>query len=513
MKIGELEVVRDSRQVLRRGVAVRLGSRAYDLLEVLLDANGEVIPTHEILAKVWPSTVVEENNIQVHICTLRRLLGENRHLIQTVSGRGYRMARPALAVPESPAPAGKPRLEIIAKPDFSPPHPSGPLFGRETCIERLISAISEGEDAVITLVGPAGVGKSRLALEVARHFADRGEIGVSYVSLASRSSEKEVHDMIGAALEPVGADRSSACIGRPSGPTALLVLDDCDRLCHAAIQALSDSENFRRLSRTVVLLTSRTPLKISMERVIKIPSLLAVPLREAMDAALEMFVSRVQCFDPRIDITDVFMERARHLVEQMDGLPLAIELAAYHTSMLGIESISRLLEQNIDLSSSDLRRMTDSRHESLGVALMWTWPDLGVLPQTILTALLDAGGETDLAELRNIAERCGLQPEGALQVISDLVESSFLNPAYSGPSVTYRIPNTVQRFLSQQRQVELTSSAPTLADLRAPDRVRSAALLPDNRTVQSAGSTSDNALSRKRHASASRPGVGPARRS
>lgn len=513
MKIGELEVVRDSRQVLRGGVAVRLGSRAYDLLEVLMDANGEVIPTQEILAKVWPSTVVEENNIQVHICTLRRLLGENRHLIQTVSGRGYRMARPASALPKPPAPAGKPRMEPAAKPDFSPPHPSGPLFGRETCIERLISAIGEGEDAVITLVGPAGVGKSRLALEVARRFADGGEIGVSYLSLASRSSEKEVHDMIGAALEPVGADPVGACIGRPPGPTALLVLDDCDRLCHAAIRALSDSENFRRLSRTVVLLTSRTPLKISMERVVKIPSLLAVPPRGAMDAALEMFVSRVRCFDPRIDITDLFMASARHLVEQMDGLPLAIELAAYHTSMLGIESISRLLEQNVDLSSSDLRRMTDSRHESLGVALMWTWPDLGVLPQTILTALLDAGGESDLAELRNIAERCGLQPEGALQAISDLVESSFLNPAYRGPSVIYRIPNTVQRFLSQQRQVELTSSAPTLADFRAPSPARSTPLLPDDRTGKSPGGTSDNAISRKRHVAASRPGSGLVRRS
>lgn len=512
MKIGELEVVRDSRQVLRNGVAVSLGSRAYDLLQVLLDANGEVIPTQEILAKVWPSTVVEENNIQVHICALRRLLGENRHLIQTVSGRGYRMARPASVVAEPPAPAGNPHAEIITQPDFSLPHTSGPLFGRETCTERLIAAISEGEDAVITLVGPAGVGKSRLALEVARHFADHGEIGVSYLSLASHSSEKEVYDMIGAALEPVGAEPVTACTVRPSGPTALLVLDDCDRLCHAAIRALSDSETFRRLSRTVVLLTTRTPLRMSMERVVKIPSLLAVPRRGTVDAALDMFVSRVRCFDPRMDLTDAFMESARHLVEQMDGLPLAIELAAHHTSMLGIESISRLLEQNVDLSSSDLRRMTDSRHESLGMALMWTWPSLGVLPRTILTALLDAGAEADLGELHNIAERSGLQPESALEAISDLVENSFLNPAYKGLSVTYRIPNTVQRFLSQQRQAEPTSSAPTLADLRAPNGVRSAPLLPDRHAGKSPDNSSDNAISRKRHAAASRPG-GTVRRS
>ncbi|WP_321965413.1 winged helix-turn-helix domain-containing protein [Paraburkholderia sp. J7] len=450
MRIGELEVERDSRQVLRCGVVVRLSSRAFELLLLLLDANGAIVSTDDILAKVWPTTVVEENNIQVHISALRRLLGEDRHLIQTVSGRGYRMARPQTVVTEPSNLSVAPRPETLHELDLTLPHSGGLLFGRQTCIDRLISAISEGADAVITVTGAAGVGKSRLAQEVARYFADRGEIGVSYLSLASHASESDAYAQIGEALDPIN-DRSSACAGSVASPTALLVLDNCDRLSHVVIRALSDSATFRQSSRTVVLLTTRTPLRVSSEKVVKIPSLLTVPSRGTMNAGVEMFVSRVRCFDPEVDTTGEFMERARHLVEQMDGLPLAIEFAAYHTSMLGIESVALLLEQNIDLSSGDVRRMSESRHASLGTALMWTWPELGVRPQAILAGLLDAGAEADLCELRGIAERSGLQPENALEAISDLAESSFLIRAYTGSSVTYRIPHTVRRFLRQQR--------------------------------------------------------------
>ncbi|NUY33598.1 hypothetical protein F0160_24290 [Paraburkholderia sp. JPY303] len=92
MKIGDLEVVRASRVVLRSGVPVKLSDRAYDLLELLIDANGALVSTKTTLTKVWPTTIVEENNIQVHIYALRRMLGQHKHLIQTSFGRGYRLA-------------------------------------------------------------------------------------------------------------------------------------------------------------------------------------------------------------------------------------------------------------------------------------------------------------------------------------------------------------------------------------------------------------------------------------
>ncbi|WP_322055494.1 winged helix-turn-helix domain-containing protein [Paraburkholderia bannensis] len=468
MRFGELEIERDTRQVLRGGVAVRLSSRAFDLLALLLDADGAIVSTDEILARVWPTTIVEENNIQVHIAALRRLLGENRHLIQTVSGRGYRISRPQSEVTEPAHAPLDPRPELPCELDLSIPHPGGFLFGRQTCIDRLIGAIREGSDSVITLTGPAGIGKSRLAQEAARYLDEQNKVTVSYLSLASQSSADDAYALIERALDRISDHQSGVGTGGFDGPAALLVLDNCDRLGGAVIRALSDSAAFRQASRTVVLLTTRTPLRIMAEKVFKTRSLLAIDPCETMNAAVEMFVARVRCFDPEIDITGEFMERARHLVEQMDGLPLAIEFAAYQTSMLGIESVAILLEQNIDLCNGDVRRMCESRHASLSAALMWTWPDLGVRPHAILAGLLDAGAEADLRELRSIAERSGFNAENALEAISELAESSLLIRAYTGSSVTYRIPYTVQRFLWQQR-AELALSASQPGDRPAPD--------------------------------------------
>ncbi len=466
MKIGELEILGESRQVLRNGAAVRLSSRAFDLLQLLVDANGAVIPTEVILAKIWPSTVVEENNIQVHICTLRRILGEDRHLIQTVSGRGYRLARMNAASTAPISANYPPQAEVLPETDLNLPPVSGQIFGRDNCVRHVLSEIESGLTGVITLTGPAGVGKSRLALEIAHRLGDKRAIDISYLPLAGCADQREVYDLIEAALVPtnVAAQNKAAT---SSGVRTILVIDDCDRVSDGVVRALTDSAAFRRATGTIVVVTTRTPLKITMEKVIPVPSLLTFSQPGEDNPALEMFVSRVRSLDPDVETNAVFLECARKLLEQMDGLPLAIELAAYHTSLLGIDSVTHLLEQNVDLPSGDIRRMVEKRHASVEAALMWTWPDLGTTRQTLLAKLVDAGAEADATELRCIAESLGLQIEDALAVVSDLAESSFIVRMYTGSSVTYRIPNTVRRFLWQQR---LTVPA-LMVGRFAPDRL------------------------------------------
>ncbi|MGF6768370.1 DNA-binding winged helix-turn-helix (wHTH) protein/predicted ATPase [Paraburkholderia sp. GAS199] len=450
MKIGELEVLRESRQLLRDGVAVRMSSRAFDLLQVLLDAEGAIVPTEEILQKVWPATVVEENNIQVHICTLRRVLGEHRHLIQTVSGRGYRMSRPRVVAAEAVLMVNTPS-EAGTAASFPLPHALGPLVGRERCVERVLTSL-HNSGSVVTLTGPAGVGKSRLAIEVAHRLGASSESSAGYLSLAEQpdqANQRWAYNLIGAALEALGdmLDARNAT----SGMRGMLVIDNADLQAEAVAQALSDSTVFRLQTGIVVIVTSRTPLKVSMETVIQLPSLLAVAAPGEDSAALQMFVSRVRVLDPQIEITESFLRSAQALVEEMDGLPLAIELAAYHTSLLGIDSVRHLLQQNVDLPGRRMRRMAESRHESLGAALMWTWRNLAPSRQTILAGLIDSGTDADLRELSGIAERSGLSLEDTLDAVSGLVDSSFIFRKYRGTSVSYTIPNTVRRFLRQHK--------------------------------------------------------------
>ncbi len=455
MKIGDLEVRLESRQVLRNGVAVRVSGRAFDLLKLLLEADGALVTTGEILSRIWPSIVVEENNIQVHISALRRLLGEHRHLIQTVSGRGYRMSRPQTAptahAPTSNVPPEAPQSRI----DYALPHVQGYFFGRETCVAHVRAGIDMGEP-VITLTGPAGVGKSRLAIEVARMLTAERSICAAYMSLATQTDEQQAYRSIGTALEALGAALAQGSSAQAPGPRGLLLLDNCDRLAEAVIASLRDSAAFRKQLGIVVLLTTRMPLRVSMERVMQVPCLLTVPAVEGTNAALEMFISRIQMLSPGIDVSATFIENALALVQEMDGLPLAIELAAHHTSLLGIETVRDLLARDIDLPSQHMRRMMESRHASLNAALKWTWADLGSTRHAVLAGLMDAGSEADLAGLRDIAEGVGLSSQEALDAVTELVERCAVLRATDGATITYRIPNTIRRFLRQERASTVT---------------------------------------------------------
>ncbi|WP_310703454.1 winged helix-turn-helix domain-containing protein, partial [Burkholderia multivorans] len=105
MRIGTLHVFLDRREIRANGKLLRVGSRAFEILELLIRANGALVSKDEIMQRVWPHTVVEENNLQVHIAALRKALGDDRNLIITVPGRGYRLVggRVESAAPVRPA--------------------------------------------------------------------------------------------------------------------------------------------------------------------------------------------------------------------------------------------------------------------------------------------------------------------------------------------------------------------------------------------------------------------------
>ncbi|BAN28205.1 winged helix-turn-helix domain-containing protein [Caballeronia insecticola] len=442
MKIGEFEILRETRQVLRRGERLPISSSGFDLLQLLLDANGELVSTEEILGKVWPCTVVDKNNIQVHVSKLRRMLGEHRDLIQTVSGRGYRISMQPYALNERSS-SGMPSTGAdLTQTGFVLPGVQGRLFGRERCIGRLLDAFDRDE-LLVTLAGPGGVGKSRLAIETAGKLVhDRG-VQVAHVSLADASTQKSAYDLIGAALETLG---SAALLKRTdNGPDKILILDDCDRSHDAALQAIRDSSTFRHETRTALLLTTRAPLNASMETVIRVPALSASASNGEPNDAVEMFISRVQTLSPDSEIGDDFATKAHTIVTEMDGLPLAIELAARYTAMLGIDSVCYLLERDIPLPSHGVRRMVESRHGSLDSTFLWTWVEPSHADRDVLMKFIDA--EADALRLQEIVDATRRSLEVVIAALDRLVDRCLLLRSLHGATVTYRMPRTVKRFL------------------------------------------------------------------
>jgi DNA-binding winged helix-turn-helix (wHTH) protein len=181
VRIGQLLISLESREIQVNSQSLRIGNRAFDILELLIRAQETLVSKDEIMRRVWPDTVVQENNLRVHVAALRKALGADRDLIKTVPGRGYRLIpAPALEgppLPEETAAGLLPRTSTLLPAGVSA------VIGRQTLAAQVLDALNAAR--VFTLVGAGGIGKTRIALEVAGQAAMRFPDGVVFVPLAS----------------------------------------------------------------------------------------------------------------------------------------------------------------------------------------------------------------------------------------------------------------------------------------------------------------------------------------
>ena len=263
------------RELRARGTPVPLGGRAFELLQVLVQAEGRLVGKSELMAVVWPGAVVGENTLQVHINAIRKALGADRRLLKTTSGRGYRLTGGwTLRLAATPADS----TEHDAEPRASRGHrgnvPSAVsgLIGREAAVHALRDLLSAYR--IVTLTGPGGIGKTSLALEVARGLEGNFADGCWLVELASLSDPGLVPSVLASVLglERGGDEISPSVIAQAIGRGRLLiVLDNCERVIEAAAQ-LTDAV-MRICPNVSVLATTREPLQVAGERLFGVPPL------------------------------------------------------------------------------------------------------------------------------------------------------------------------------------------------------------------------------------------------
>ena len=166
---GEWEIDLDRRELRARGGPVPLGGRAFEIMEVLIKSEGKLVTKDELLSQVWPGATVEENTLQVHISALRKALGPDREMLKTISGRGCRLlgtwAPRASGAVLRTSPV---HFHAVSGATFQTnlPEATSELIGRDAAGQHLRNLLSTYR--VVTLTGPGGIGKTRLALEVAR---------------------------------------------------------------------------------------------------------------------------------------------------------------------------------------------------------------------------------------------------------------------------------------------------------------------------------------------------------
>ncbi|RKE35733.1 putative ATPase [Paraburkholderia sp. BL23I1N1] len=454
--IGPLQVDVERREVFLDGQPVRLGSRAFDVLAILIAANGGLVSKNEILRQVWPNAIVEENNLQVHMSALRKVLGESRGLIQTVSGRGYRLIPRASSSAFSGSGEDDDTLKDVMQRGSVPhnlPVNLSALIGRDEALNDVSLALASARH--VTLVGSGGIGKTRLAVEVARGSFERFPDGVYLVALASASDASSVLAAFATSIgvNPASGPLTLARISKEFRERSVLfVLDNCEHvLGHAAELAealLGVGPGVR------VLATSRESLRIANEHLYWVASL-QVPAQDEHSqhvlqcSAVELFLSRARAIDARFSSDEKSIHLTGMVCRRLDGIPLAIELAAARAAILGIATLASHLDDRFNMLTGG-NRTALPRHQTLKATLDWSHAMLDDAERTTLRRLgIFASGFTMDAAIAVVSDGALRDPE-VVAALSGLVEKSLVVRGMACGSASYRLLETTHAYAMQK---------------------------------------------------------------
>jgi DNA-binding winged helix-turn-helix (wHTH) protein len=370
IEFGHFRIGPRRRELLADGRPIQLGGRAFDVLMALIEASGAVVSKDALIDRVWPNRIVEESSLHVQISALRNAFGADRNLIRTISGRGYQFTGEISTVAASPhtqAVAGTAvPVSAAPRPLTNLPEPVSELIGRDVELEEILGLAAAHR--LVTLTGAGGIGKTRLGLEVARRLLPRFVDGVWVIELAPLSDPDLVPATVATAL---GLDLAGGAVSPERVANALaskqllLVLDNCEHLVGAA--ASMAEALLRANPAACVLATSREPLRAEGECLYRVPPL-AIPTEGSKDAedplrygAVRLFVARARAADPQFSPDGRVAEAIAAICRHLDGIPLAIELAAARTNALGVEELAARLDDCFHLLTGG-RRTALPRH-------------------------------------------------------------------------------------------------------------------------------------------------------
>ncbi|MEO8525205.1 MAG: winged helix-turn-helix domain-containing protein [Caldimonas sp.] len=441
------EIQTGQRLLRMDGRECQVGTRAFDLLLALIERRDRVVPKGELLDIVWPRMVVEESNLPVQVSSLRKLLGPRA--IATIPGRGYRFVAPLVDVAaDGEAPADEPP---------SPPGDAdllftGPaLFGRAGEVALLTRLLQT--QRLVTLVGAGGIGKSRLAQVVSAAQVGQFRDGVYLIELAGLVDPAL---LVHALARPLGLsvpDREAgvrSLVDALAGRQMLLVLDNCEHLLAplaVIVERLLDAAPEVR-----VLATSQEPLRVQAEQQVRLEPL-AVPDGASVPGArgygaIVLFESRVRAAAHHFEIADADLPLVIDLCRQLDGLPLAIELAAARVPLLGLRRVHARLHERFLLLTAGTRTAL-RRHQTLRAAMDWSHSLLDEPQRAVFRRLgVFSGGFT--MELAQAACADDEHDEWTvLEQLAALIDKSLVVVDAAEP-VRYRLLESARAFALEQ---------------------------------------------------------------
>ena len=443
-----------ARQLLiENGKPVPLGTRAFELLVVLTEHAGEIVSNEHLMSRVWRGLFVDDSNVRVHVAGLRRALRDGKdgqRYIVNIPGRGYSFVAPVQVVPAE----SEPPIPAAARPDTqaSLPRPLTRLIGRAELVDAV--GVQLTQRRFVTLVGPGGIGKTSVALAVAHQIAASYPDGVCFIDFSSIRDPDLVPASIAAAfgLAVPSRDATPAIIAHLAQKTVLLVLDNCEHVIETAANAAEHV--FTSAAGVHVLCTSREPLRAAGERVHRLPPLespsrsAGLTAQEALTfPGVQLFVERVAANLNGFQLSDADAPVVAEICQKLDGIALAIELAAGRVAAFGVQELADRLGDRFRLLTSG-RRTALPRHQTLAATLDWSYELLPPAEQTLLRRLSIFAGEFSLEAA--IAVIAGAEKGEVVGHIADLVSKSLVVADWNAEGVRYRLLETTRLYAAEK---------------------------------------------------------------
>src|SRR6202451_325257 len=448
VSFGPFSLVASERLLTRQGIPVELGARALDILIALVSRPNEVISKKELLARVWPDVTVEENSLRFHIVSLRKALGDGKNgarYISTLAGRGYCFVAP------------------ISRPGDRGDVPGAAHFQHVNLPGRLTRMVGRDDDVLkvstqltasrfVTIVGPGGVGKTTVAITVGHHLIEAFAGVALFVDLGMLSDAKlvatAVASMLGLSVQ--SDDATPNLIAYLRDKRLLLILDTCEHLIEAV--ATLAANIVAAAPEVHILATSREALEVEGEQVYKLDALACPPDDPQLTAATlekfpatQLFVEREMASGARLDLNDADAAIVVSICRRLDGVALAIELAARRVESPRLQQPAALLDQRLTLLWLG-PRSAPPRQKTLQATLDWSYGLLSELERVVLRRLAVFVGHFTLDAALAVVTSASVDQSRVFGAIDSLVAKSMVATRPIGAMMRYRLLDTTRAY-------------------------------------------------------------------
>jgi predicted ATPase/DNA-binding winged helix-turn-helix (wHTH) protein len=447
LKFGPFELSSGERVLQRDGAMLPLGSRALDILIYLTERPGEVVTKKELIDQVWPDVVVEEGSLRVHIAAIRKALGDGKfgnRYIANIQGRGYSFVGSVAGHVDRKTNNPDSRYESIL------PARSRRMVGRDLILSDVQESLRK--QRFVTLLGPGGIGKTTIAVAAGHALATEFGGAVYFVDLGSLADPhlvvRAIRTSVG--LAPTLNETSQELVDLIRSRKLLIILDSCEHVIQAA--ASIAEQLFQEARQVHLLATSRELLKVEGEHCCRVEPLDFPPTESEQTAdvvaqypAVQLFVERVAARGGNFVLTDREAPFVADMCRRLDGLPLAIELAAGPVAALGIRSTLADLASRLEWLKRG-HRTAIPRHQTLKATLDWSYDLLSGVERIVLRRIARFVGQFSLEGARHVAGDPSSDDGAIFDAIAGLIEKSLIAIRFDLGEPRYRLLETTRAY-------------------------------------------------------------------